>query len=400
MAKRYNSRSPRRSGSPSPIQEYTHSKCDNPSDFITLETFSDENKASTIYIIDEEAKTVTCYDRPTLIEWLIGTETNAKVPLVEWVGMNDESGHGGRPTDYPIFKMPSGYQYLDLAAIRSLLYADVHVFFLEKVRTNVGIGNAQGLFGVSMLHGQMKVDVYTLYPEESQLSSKDKEFEETMINSAASVKKEFNAQVVSFIDVIMGIINLSVSLDVIFMLELIFNPAPPALPSIVLTIRPSYYKKVAPAATDAIFASGKWYVAMNKGIEMIKTFFQQIHSPFTYSETSNLSLNSSIYNYEPILSQVIKPQVIFQNFNVYNVQAIVFELVDKDISDPHLVLWMSPEREFVEFRMYPIDSNNEDSSRLFPYQAPPGLQPQPEEEEEEEDDSGNEVIVISSSDEE
>jgi hypothetical protein len=329
-------RSPRRSSpdGPAPQINYEYSKCDNPSDFITLEPFTDENKASTIYIVEEESKKVTCYDRPALLYWFLGTVEDPKVPLEEWVGMNDASGHGGRPTGYPMFKMPNGYQYLDLAAMRALMYSHVHVFYMDKVRTNVGIGNAEGLFGVSMLHGQMSVDVYTLYPEESQLTSHDVSFIKELERLSSLTQQQFNKQMAMFLTLLENLAEVSDKLGVIFGIQMKLTRGSPYID---VLITPAYFDNMLKVSSDALFTSGSWYVSLNIVRDLFELFFREIKTTSNYVIRFDPPIGVPFNDIGSVLPRLHTPVITFYGFNSYHLYSIGSQLIKDDLgSDRHI----------------------------------------------------------------
>lgn len=278
-----------------------------------MEPFTEENKENTIYIADEESKVVTCYDRKEIITWLLGTPQDPKIPLVEWVGMKDEIGHGGKPTNYPVFKMPYG-TYIDLPAVRVLLYPNITTFYLEKVRTNVAIGNAQGQFGVSQLHGQERVDIYTLFPEQSQLNASQKGLENALVSQFDYLQKQLNVDIKQAIDVLEILIGLSDVLSVNIAVDIIYIQHGPR---IEIKFAPAYFANIIKMESDAIFTSGTWYTCVNETVKAFQTFFKAIDSTMDFQVYFDPPLPVPFARVGPILPELHIPIVNINSFSVF-----------------------------------------------------------------------------------
>jgi hypothetical protein len=338
----YGRTSPIRKRSPSPLLP----SCSNEKDIITLDPFTKENEKTTVFLVDEEFKNTTCYDREALLEWLVGTPTQPKEPLVEWVDMKDEVGHGGKPTDYAVFKLPDGYKYIDLPGIRALFYTETNVFYVEKVRSQVAIGNSQGTFGVSQLHGQMRVDVYTLEPEFTSLSPANQDVlqranilytqYETYSEQRAIKLNQMMANLVSLCDQYGVDIRMKTRID---------NSRSPFDSYLTVTCRSNPHVWSNPHERVSAFMTGTWYLCVVAIIRIVTSFFrvtsedngmEEIQSPpgIYYEVQFNPKIDEPFGRIGPVLSTIHIPTVFFYSPAVNTMLFTLRELFEKY---PHLV---------------------------------------------------------------
>lgn len=149
-------------------------RCVNAQETFSQEEWSDEF-APDLYIWklpDVTPDMVLCYDSESLSSWL-SQSTNLIAKWIETPGRTmDDMGRGGRPSEteryaqiydasgtssYPIYvTLNSVYRKLKRGGLTNVILGAVKV---DRVR----VGNLQGIFGVSALHGQLPpVDIYEL----------------------------------------------------------------------------------------------------------------------------------------------------------------------------------------------------------------------------------------------
>ena len=137
-------------------------------DVITLEEFTNDEDIVYIYIpwITDDNKW-KCYRRYDL--WQVAMDG----VMYKWEGAYDDVGHGGRPNhQVPYFPMPDGmFYYTDdslnqLRAMRTHLYA-------EMIDPAERMGNREGSFGVSEMHGNVPKPVVRLVAAEFEMGPPD-----------------------------------------------------------------------------------------------------------------------------------------------------------------------------------------------------------------------------------
>ncbi len=150
-------RSPRRHASPPRQMDPIFSSCANPEDIISMDTF--DEKSDIIYIVRKDGK-YDCYDRYNLFQFLSMEDTK----MAHWVG-GDEMGYKGRPDlNFLFYKLPNGWQWITEDSVKLLMNRHINVFMIQLLKSDVPIGNVQGIMGVSMLHGQNPQNIYFLLP--------------------------------------------------------------------------------------------------------------------------------------------------------------------------------------------------------------------------------------------
>lgn len=115
---------------------------------------------------------VRCYDKGDLLEYLNRTST----VFAQWVGADDDEGHGGRPSDKHVVKMPD-LLWVTLESIYPIPDSKVMVATLLNRPPPIGqeadlsggllgyrVGNLYGSMSESHNHGQTPVQVYHLDP--------------------------------------------------------------------------------------------------------------------------------------------------------------------------------------------------------------------------------------------
>lgn len=325
----YGRTSPLRRQSPSPSFP-----CVNDADVITMEPFSKEDEKNTIHIVDEELKTATCYDRDSLLQWLVGTPKDPKVPLVEWVDMKDEMGHGGKPTNYPVFKLPDGYIYIDLPAVRALFYPETNTFYLEKVREKVAIGNAEGVFGISQFHGQEKVDVYTLHPDFDSLDKEHKGILEVANILFEEFKVASRERAIPVRDLINELARTCDEFGVLISMKTMIDiNKTPFDSSLQISCRPS--SKIWPnkQEREAVFMSGVWYICVIRILKLVSlafgvnsiTFNEQPRGMY-YEIHFKPPLRQPFGSIGPILPSFHTPRLVFYSPSVNSIMNTLYDL--------------------------------------------------------------------------
>lgn len=136
----------------------TYLDCHNQRDFVTLEEF--EANSDIVYIWD--GVRWYCYDRDALLESL---KDNHNTHMARWIGSSDPTQRGG-PSSHDsdqFYRMPDGY-YISLNSY-IVLHDSQNKYFQKLILyTQVPIGNIQGNYLVSSLHGQSRYDIFDLVP--------------------------------------------------------------------------------------------------------------------------------------------------------------------------------------------------------------------------------------------
>ena len=149
---------------------FSVTECTADSDLITLTDWTEE--APTVLISfpgrrSIDPRNVVCYDGRKLGEWL----TDEENVFAKWLPNNvtkpmEDNGHGGHPSENAedlYWKLYTGeYIKVDGLVLNKVDSEDSYIFDAEIVG-EMRLGNRQGSFGVSMLHGQAPgVTVYRL----------------------------------------------------------------------------------------------------------------------------------------------------------------------------------------------------------------------------------------------
>lgn len=110
---------------------------------------------------------VACFRKDDITQWKQDDENYfAKWEQISQYREMDESGRGGKPSDRYIFLKLPGNQYIE-----NIPNPPVGDFVAIPVAKNVRVGNTKGIFGISMLHGQIPGEtIYRVLPK-NQYSS-------------------------------------------------------------------------------------------------------------------------------------------------------------------------------------------------------------------------------------
>lgn len=156
---------------PTPEEEQD---CENPIDFITQEEWDTENPptAKITFWDDNGPRRTICYSKESLLQWMEMPEHTLSVWIPNELGEQLESeGYGGGPSsnNFVVSLPDRGYILKDSANLPMffmLLRQELPVHWLAiPISKNLRLGNQQGRFGVSNLHGQLPGEtVYVLLP--------------------------------------------------------------------------------------------------------------------------------------------------------------------------------------------------------------------------------------------
>jgi hypothetical protein len=141
------------------IKNIDYLSCSNSRDYFSLDKF--ENNQDIVYFIMPNSKKY-CFDYDNLIQWF----SQHEVHMAHWIPNNiymDDSGRGGGPDlDFIVHKVPAEYTfYINDDIYYEILRNEEKTFQLYMIHPNLRIGNIEGDFGPSLLHGQIPgVPVY------------------------------------------------------------------------------------------------------------------------------------------------------------------------------------------------------------------------------------------------
>jgi hypothetical protein len=129
--------------------------CSNSQDYFSLDEF--KNNQDIVYFIMPNGKTY-CFDYDNLIQWFSQNEAH----MAQWISNDihvsmDDSGRGGHPNlIFIVHKIPAEYTfYISDDIYYEIIENKKKIFKLDIIHPNLRIGNLDGMFGISMLHGQI-----------------------------------------------------------------------------------------------------------------------------------------------------------------------------------------------------------------------------------------------------
>lgn len=156
-----------------------YSDCKNDIDFITQEEWSSdflpEMKIKYFDFDPNKTPETICYKKEDIIT-LLNTPTNY---VADWVQKNQDNpltdeGYGGEPGDHIFFKTLLNKYIVNPLFLKQEVDAPVEYFFAIPFAKNYRVGNRQGTFGISQLHGQAPgVTLYYVMPVEPNMFSDD-----------------------------------------------------------------------------------------------------------------------------------------------------------------------------------------------------------------------------------
>ena len=170
-----------------------HSVCNNPTDFFTLEPFSDDevSESETIKIHYVDVNKIECFNREILQNYFKSLPKFETVedgdepklidgPTVEYVPRTtirnvDDSGHGMVPLEHSAhyYRNPGQYggYFTEVLVSKIMTNRAGEVIKVEKYPNLIRLGNIGGIFGISMLHGQAPGE--TIYKSVDEIFSRN-----------------------------------------------------------------------------------------------------------------------------------------------------------------------------------------------------------------------------------
>ena len=138
-----------------------HNKCSNDRDLVTQIEWSDQSPSLFIFFYHGGKEFIKCYDKQSLKQWL-------KQPtsiLANWIPkpgkVIDSTGMGGQPGKKRFYKFYTG-EYISKESVDKYILQGKHKLLTATFDRNVRLGNVEGTFGQSQLHGQSKFPTYKL----------------------------------------------------------------------------------------------------------------------------------------------------------------------------------------------------------------------------------------------
>ena len=136
-------------------------KCSNDRDSVTQIEWSDQSPSLFIFFYHGGKEFIKCYDKQSLKQWL-------KQPtsiLANWIPkpgkVIDSTGMGGQPGKKRFYKFYTG-EYISKESVDKYILQGKHKLLTATFDRNVRLGNVEGTFGQSQLHGQSKFPTYKL----------------------------------------------------------------------------------------------------------------------------------------------------------------------------------------------------------------------------------------------
>jgi len=158
---------------------HNYSDCKNTIDFITQEEWTDDflPEVKIKYFDFDPKKTpeTICYKKDDILT-LLNNPDNYVANWIEKEGetLSDE-GYGGKPGEHILFKTLLNKYIVNPLFLKDDVDVPIEYFFAIPFVKNYRVGNRQGTFGISQIHGQAPgVTVYYIMPvQENMFSDND-----------------------------------------------------------------------------------------------------------------------------------------------------------------------------------------------------------------------------------
>ena len=142
-------------------------KCSSDRDLVSLVDWAEEDPTVFINFHRPDKNIFNCYDGKNLIYWL----NQPNNIMANWIRNNpdepiDDMGYGGKPGNKKYYRLYTGEYLKENKYVKNLRkdtrYADYSLYDANYIGTE-RLGNLQGRFGVSDLHGQLpKESIYEI----------------------------------------------------------------------------------------------------------------------------------------------------------------------------------------------------------------------------------------------